>query len=53
MTEDFDKNKTLEKELDDICEECKKKDSSVTENLMFTGYKHCKSCRISKTLFPI
>ena len=53
MTEDTDKNKIIEKELDDICEECKKTDESVTENLMLTGYKLCKSCRISKTLFPI
>ena len=41
------------KELDDICEECKKEDKSVTENLILTGYKLCKSCRTSKTLFPI
>jgi hypothetical protein len=53
MIEDVDKNKILEKELDDICEECKKIDSSVTENLMLTGYKLCRSCRISKTLVPI
>ena len=53
MIEDTDKNKIIEKELDDICEECKKMDESVTENLMLTGYKLCKSCRISKTLFPI
>ena len=26
---------------------------AVTENLILTGYKLCKSCRISKTLFPI
>lgn len=43
----------LKKELDDICEECKKKDESVTENLILTGFKICKSCIISKTLFPI
>ena len=53
MIEDTDKNKKVEKELDDICEECKKNEASVTENLMLTGYKLCKSCRISKTLFPI
>ena len=53
MIEDVDKNKKLEKELNDICEECKKIDSSVTENLILTGYKLCRSCRISKTLFPI
>ena len=43
----------IEKELDDICEECKKEHNSVTENLILTGYKLCKSCRVSKTLFPI
>ena len=53
MIEDIDKNKTIENELDDICEECKKEDNSVTENLILTGYKLCKSCRTSKTLFPI
>ena len=56
MTKDFEekniKDKTL-KELNNICEECKKTDESVTENLMLTGYKLCKSCRVSKTLFPI
>ena len=53
MIEDIDKNKITEKELDDLCEECKNIDKSVTENLMLTGYKLCKSCRISKTLFPL
>ena len=53
MIEDKDKDKITKKELDDICEECKKTDKSVTENLMLTGYKLCKSCVISKTLFPI
>ena len=48
MIDDLEKKKTIEKELDDICEECKKIDESVTENLMLTGYKLCKSCRISK-----
>ena len=48
MTEE-DNNKNI----DDICEECKKEDNSVTENLILNGYKICKSCRISKTLFPI
>tara|TARA_E500000331_G_C16865524_1_gene543827 strand:+ start:453 stop:614 length:162 start_codon:yes stop_codon:yes gene_type:complete len=53
MTEDIDKKKKIESELDDICEECKNVDKSVTENLMLTGYKLCKSCRISKTIFPL
>ena len=48
MIEDIDKNKIIENELDDICEECKKEDNSVTENLILTGYKLCKSCKIIK-----
>ena len=53
MIKDINQDKIIEKELDDICEECKKEDNSVTENLILTGYKLCKSCRTSKTLFPI
>ena len=41
------------KDLDDICEECNKEDESVTQNLIITGYKLCKSCRTSKTVFPL
>tara|TARA_B100000424_G_C22722556_1_gene392341 strand:- start:292 stop:453 length:162 start_codon:yes stop_codon:yes gene_type:complete len=41
------------KDLDDICDECREKDESVSQNLILTGYKICKSCRISKTIFPI
>ena len=40
-------------ELNDICEECKKEDESVSQNLILTGFKLCKSCRTSKTIFPI
>ena len=39
--------------IDDICEECKKEEESVSQNLILTGYKLCNSCRISKTIFPI
>ncbi len=53
MTEEIDKNIDLEKELDNVCEECKKKDQSVTENLILTGFKYCNFCKNSKTLFPI
>ena len=42
-----------EKELNEICEECKKEDVSVSHNLILTGFKICKSCRVSKTVFPI
>ena len=41
------------KELDNICEECKREDESVTQNLILTSYKLCSSCRVSKTIFPI
>ena len=53
MIKDINKDKIIEKEIDDICEECQKKDKSVTEILILTGYKLCKSCGLSKTLFPI
>tara|TARA_B110001452_G_scaffold250459_1_gene238695 strand:- start:502 stop:657 length:156 start_codon:yes stop_codon:yes gene_type:complete len=50
MTKKF-KDKSFKKR-DYICEECNKKDESVFQNLILIGYKICKSCRISKTLFP-
>jgi len=53
MIKYINQDKIIENELDDICEECKKEDKSVIENLILTGYKLCKSCRTSKTLFPI
>ena len=40
-------------ELDNICDECKDEDESVSQNLILTGFKICKSCRVSKTIFPI
>ena len=45
--------KLYTKELNNICDECKEKDESVTQNLILTGFKLCKSCRLSKTLFPL
>ena len=41
------------KDLNDICDECKKKDESLSQNIILTGFKICNSCRISKTIFPI
>ena len=40
-------------ELNDICEECTKKNESVSQNLIMYGYKICESCRASRTIFPI
>ena len=49
-----DENKINDSEnLDNICEECKKEDQSVSQNLILTGYKLCNSCKVSKTIFPI
>jgi|TARA_Y100000389_G_scaffold202118_1_gene246583 hypothetical protein len=55
MTDDLEDKDTEEivRDLNNICDECKKKDESVTQNLILTGFKLCKSCRVSKTIFPI
>jgi len=56
MTKKLEVNQINEKnvkELNNICEECKKEDNSVSQNLVLTGFKICKSCRTSKTIFPI
>ena len=53
MTKNEDIRKKKLDELDDICDECKDKDESVSQNLILTGFKICKSCRVSKTIFPI
>ena len=45
--------KEIDRELNNICDECKNKHESVSQNLILTGFKICKSCRISKTIFPI
>ena len=46
----------LDDNLEDVnnfCEECKKEDVSVKQNLIMHGYKICKSCNLSKTIFPV
>ena len=43
----------MNEELDNICEECKKEEESVRQNLIMNGYKIYDSCKISKTIFPI
>ena len=50
------KTRLKEKNINDlngVCDECKKSDESVSQNLILIGFKICKSCRISKTIFPI
>ena len=51
MTKDL-KEKDLQ-DLNNICEECKKEDESVSKNLILTGFKICESCRVSKSMFPV
>ena len=46
-------NEEIMKDLDNICDECKTEDESVSQNLILTSFKLCKSCRVSKTIFPI
>ena len=46
------KNQEL-KEFNNSCEECKKEDESVSQNLILSGFKICNSCKISKIIFPI
>ena len=55
MTEESNKKTENQSstELNNICEECREKDESVSQNLILTSFKICKSCRISKTIFPI
>ena len=55
MTSDIDdqNNTDILNDLNDICDECKNKDESVSQNLILTGFKLCKSCRVSKSIFPI
>ena len=45
--------RTETEELNNICDECKDEDESVTQNLILTGFKLCKSCQVSKTIFPL
>ena len=55
MTDNFDEINNQEniEDLNNICDECKKEDESVSQNLILTSYKLCSSCRVSKTIFPI
>tara|TARA_B100002051_G_C16205648_1_gene378726 strand:- start:39 stop:206 length:168 start_codon:yes stop_codon:yes gene_type:complete len=48
-----DPNQEYLDEFNNICEECKKEHETVSQNLILTGFKLCKSCRVSKTIFPI
>ena len=53
IPDDKNPKKEIFLEFDDNCEECKKDDKSVSQNLILIGFKICNSCKISKTIFPI
>ena len=56
MTKNNDNYEIKEKDLKEFnnyCEECKKEDDSVSQNLILTGFKFCNSCKTSRTIFPI
>ena len=56
MTKEFEDKDLKKEDLDgfnNICEECKKEDESVSQNLIMHGYKICNSCKLSKTIFPV
>ena len=40
MTELYKEEDNKKEKLDNICEECKKEDESVSQNLMMHGYKN-------------
>jgi hypothetical protein len=40
-------------EIDNFCEECKKEDKSVSQNLILIGFKICNSCKTLRTIFPL
>ena len=41
------------KNFNNFCEECKKEDETVSQNMILIGFKICESCRVSKTIFPL
>ena len=56
MTKEFEDKDLRKEDLNEYnnqCEECKKEDESVSQNLILVGFKICKSCRTSKAVFPI
>ena len=50
LLEEFHKVKD---NIDNICEQCKKEDESVKQNLIMYSYKICNSCNLSKRIFPL
>ena len=41
------------RDFNNKCDECKKEDESVSQNLIMHGYKICNSCKLSKNIFPV
>ena len=47
------KKEKIKKEINKNCEECKKNDQSVMQNLILYGFKICNVCKTSKSIFPV
>ena len=41
------------RDFNNKCDECKKEDESVKQNLIMYSYKVCNSCNLAKTIFPL
>ena len=55
MTEESDNKNEKQRstELNNICEECRKEDESVKQNLIMYSYKICNGCNLAKKIFPL
>ena len=56
MTKEYNQKKNYtddEEKIDNICEECRKENESVKQNLIMHSYKICNSCNLSKRIFPL
>ena len=55
MTDSLDDkyDEEIIRELNNICDECKKEDESVKQNLIMHSYKICNSCNLTRKIFPI
>ena len=54
MIKEFSGKDLKKEDLDEFnnrCEECKKEDETVSQNLILTGFKICKSCGLQKLYF--
>ena len=53
MTDNFDEihDQDYIEDLNNICDECKEEDESVSQNLILTGFKICNLVEFQKLFF--